>query len=642
MSALTLNLFERRFSDLVKIGRARLPSLAPQWTDYNAHDPGITLMELLAWVGEAQLYSLSRVRRDERVAYAALLGIEPSGRRAATGLIWPDRLDRESPATTFTKSQVIPADAAIELAGSAGPTFRPARTLLWAPCTMQSLVTRHADGRTSNHTRTNERGTLAFFPFGETAGRRDVLVMSFACRDDAGLLGTGLDLKGAAWPLGVIAAPPAGGARVDANAPAWQSSLIATLVTPERRVRLPIVSDSSRALLTTGAILLDVSGLTISPTHFSIELSSARGFARPSRVLRIDPNVIPIRQGQSIVGESHDAPGLPDWSLTLRESGLRFAEGEEPITVDVLEPGGRETWRRGRLREQGPDDRVYELDTRIGEVTFGNGVNGRIPPAGSSALVSYAVCDGEQGNIARNRKWHLTGFPGAFGINLDPISGGASAPGWTEQRRIARRRARVEHALVSSDDIVAAANALPLLEVVRAWIVMPDARTPRTGTVTLVAMRSRTGDYEPAEVPETPRWLAAIRRQLAPRMPLGTRLLVRSPRYARFSIRATVEGLAGREPSTIKTAIESALGRRLALVERRGVTPRQPGVPVTSRDVIAWIKATEGVGRVLNLQLIGPDGKPADEIRVLRSGLPTWSQIRSQINVTRPESGSAE
>ena len=66
MKALAPNLFQRRFQDFVEMGRARLPSLAPEWTDHNAHDPGITLMELLAWVAEAQLYSLSRMLRDER------------------------------------------------------------------------------------------------------------------------------------------------------------------------------------------------------------------------------------------------------------------------------------------------------------------------------------------------------------------------------------------------------------------------------------------------------------------------------------------------------------------------------------------------------------------------------------------------
>jgi len=39
MSKLTPNLFQRRFQDLVEMVAARLPSLAPDWTDYNAHDP---------------------------------------------------------------------------------------------------------------------------------------------------------------------------------------------------------------------------------------------------------------------------------------------------------------------------------------------------------------------------------------------------------------------------------------------------------------------------------------------------------------------------------------------------------------------------------------------------------------------------
>src|ERR1041385_9152855 len=121
MKSLAPNLFQRRFSDLVEIGRARLPSAAPEWTDHNAHDPGITLMELLAWVTEAQLYSLGRERRDEREAYAALMGLADRGTEPARGLIWPDRLDPRSPLATFSQSVVIAADAAINLLDAETP-----------------------------------------------------------------------------------------------------------------------------------------------------------------------------------------------------------------------------------------------------------------------------------------------------------------------------------------------------------------------------------------------------------------------------------------------------------------------------------------------------------------------------------------
>jgi predicted phage baseplate assembly protein len=142
MSPLAPNLFERRFQDLMEIGRARIPALAPEWTDHNAHDPGITLMELLAWVAEAQLYSLSHLRRDERVAFAAMLGISPAGTHAASGLIWPDRKDPKSPAATFTKTSVIPEEAVINVVNADEPTFRPAHSLLFVPGQIEKLETR--------------------------------------------------------------------------------------------------------------------------------------------------------------------------------------------------------------------------------------------------------------------------------------------------------------------------------------------------------------------------------------------------------------------------------------------------------------------------------------------------------------------
>lgn len=643
MKTLAPNLFQRRFQDLVEIGRARLPSLAPEWTDHNAHDPGITLMELLAWVAEAQLYSLSRMRRDERVAYAALLGISPHGTQGASGMIWSDRLDPNSPASTYLKSLVLPEDTVVNVTGGENLTFRPTHKLLWAPGRITKLETRDAKGRTTDHTTTNERGGLPFEPLGERGGRRSVLALTFECRDKAGLFGSDpQSARGAFWPIGVLAAPPLGGAQAPATGGQTDcASITAALVIGKQRTRLRIESDTTDGLLTTGTLLLDLSDVKTSPERLTIELRSPSGFSRAPRLLRIEPNVIPVRQGQTTEHEEETADGLPDWTFSIGVQQLRFASGEEPITLKVAEPSGVEIWeRRDRISEEGPDDNVYEFDAESGQVTFGNGINGRIPPAGSKVSVTFAVSDGEEGRVARNRKWSVAGFADTFGVNPDPIGGGIAASGFIENRREARLRSREDHALISSDDIAAAAKLLPLLEVARAWVPAPPNNAPRTGVVTLVVMRSRAGGAEPELPPETAQWLKAISRRLLPRMPLGSRLLVVAPRYLEFSIDAVLEADPGRKPSAIEEEIEKELKKRLALVESPGVRPRQAGVPVTSRDVAAWMRAINGVKRVVQLQLRDADGHITNKVAVPRHGLPRWvAGSGNKIEVKRPEPG---
>ncbi|SDJ22080.1 putative baseplate assembly protein [Paraburkholderia steynii] len=642
MKQLAPNLFNLRFDDLMEMGRARLPELAPEWTDHNAHDPGITLMELLAWVTEAQLYSLGHMRRDERAAYAAIFGLTAIGTQPARGLIWPDWADPSAPVAGFSHTRVIDAGAVVNLLDSGEPRFYADGKFLWIPGRVRRLEARGRDGRKLDLTVANRRGGPAFQPFGTAAADGDVLLLEFECNSDDGILPADRkDVSGALWPLGVRADVPLTGASSNPAAPfdaalgtQCGSSLLATLVMASERFPLRIASDATCGLLRTGALLLDLSPLTQVPKIFSLELRPAPGFERPPRILRIEPNVLPVVQGRRIVDELHVITGVPDGSFQLDVPGLSFGPGAAPVKIELRDPnsGHRDEWRPGSLVASGPGDTVYELDTAAERVTFGNGVNGRIPPAGAQVVATYTVCDGERGIVAPNRKWQLQGFLGAFGVNLDAMVGGAAATGWIDERREARRRARFDHALVSEEDIVEAALALPLLEVARAWIPAQDDRAPGTGSVTLVAMRARRSEEDAGGVPESRGWLDAIRRRLATRMPLGTRLVVIGPRYVQFAIEATVEPVAGRHPDTVRDDIVQALRTRFMLI---GDKPRQPGVPVTRRDVTAFIRRVAGVRRVTALRLTAESGAATEEIKVARSGLPRFDLAGSRIEVVR-------
>ncbi|MDH0867504.1 baseplate J/gp47 family protein [Mitsuaria sp. GD03876] len=75
---------DRRWSDLVEQGRALIPLVAPEWTDHNASDPGITLMELLASVAETDLYRLNRFTDAQKRRLLALMDIRCAPPRPAT------------------------------------------------------------------------------------------------------------------------------------------------------------------------------------------------------------------------------------------------------------------------------------------------------------------------------------------------------------------------------------------------------------------------------------------------------------------------------------------------------------------------------------------------------------------------------
>jgi Baseplate J-like protein len=64
---------DRRFEDLSEELRGLIPRHCPEWTDHNVSDPGITLLELFAWLGEALIYRLNRIPEKSLRKLLALL-----------------------------------------------------------------------------------------------------------------------------------------------------------------------------------------------------------------------------------------------------------------------------------------------------------------------------------------------------------------------------------------------------------------------------------------------------------------------------------------------------------------------------------------------------------------------------------------
>lgn len=55
------DLDDRSYAELTALAREQIPALLPEWTNYNPSDPGITLVELLAWLTEMLLYQVNQI-----------------------------------------------------------------------------------------------------------------------------------------------------------------------------------------------------------------------------------------------------------------------------------------------------------------------------------------------------------------------------------------------------------------------------------------------------------------------------------------------------------------------------------------------------------------------------------------------------
>jgi len=77
MPLLLPNLDDRSWADLVAEGTSLIPVYGPEWTDQNYSDPGITLVELLAFIAEGDIYQLNQMTDRERLMFLALVGVVP-------------------------------------------------------------------------------------------------------------------------------------------------------------------------------------------------------------------------------------------------------------------------------------------------------------------------------------------------------------------------------------------------------------------------------------------------------------------------------------------------------------------------------------------------------------------------------------
>src|SRR6185295_18209599 len=78
---------DRRYQDLFDEALARIPVHTPEWTNFNKSDPGVTLIEVFAFLTENLLYRSNQIPERNRRKFLKLIGVPLQAAASAQGLV---------------------------------------------------------------------------------------------------------------------------------------------------------------------------------------------------------------------------------------------------------------------------------------------------------------------------------------------------------------------------------------------------------------------------------------------------------------------------------------------------------------------------------------------------------------------------
>ncbi len=157
---------DRTFEEMVAEALRLAPQRAPAWTDHNLSDPGVTLVELFAWLTEMQRYRLDRLREESLVKLLGLVGMQPrpaTPARAAVAV--------SAPQTTF-----LPLGTPLRLGGV---SFSTEEDITVVPARLARILTSSRAGQV-DETAANDGEGLSFFAFGPDAEAGSRLYLGFS------------------------------------------------------------------------------------------------------------------------------------------------------------------------------------------------------------------------------------------------------------------------------------------------------------------------------------------------------------------------------------------------------------------------------------------------------------------------------
>lgn len=653
---------DRGFDDLVNELIGRIPGHTPEWTNPRQGDPGRTMIELFAWLGDTLLYRANLIPERQRMEFLRLLNIPLRPARPARGLL---KLEPSNPAllqtTAVPLNTLVPGPAEfetreeIQVLPVAGTVYAKRRVDETKDGDLSSVIgelesvydIKRGEAYVTTPQYKDGKSDREGFDFAADAVDASIWIALLAPapeqvaatrsaleRDENGekLLNIGLQPR-----LDVPDLDDTERSNIDLR-DAWEWEI----TSPRTRangdpvyVTLELRRDTTDGYTQPGIIRLSLpEGRDIGVPENNVDVDTFAGVGdRPPRIdeaeiadrlvawIRMRPkfrvstlafswvgiNTTVISQQRTlksvVVGRSN---GNADQQFQLPAGSV----DADSLRLDIEEPGaGYKPWHRvNDLAEAGRDELAFQLDAEAGVVRLGDNVRGKIPPRGMRLRIAeMRHGGGSKGNLPSGNLKAIS-HPGVKAKQPVATIGGADAETLDEAEK--RIPAFLQHGdrAVTEDDYQRLALETPTVSVGRSEVLprfKPQQRLSDIAGVVSVVVIPRSN----ARTPPNPRpdrvMLEQVHAFLDQRRPLGSELYVIGPEYVPVSLTVAVTLREGHARDATLQQVRDALRNYLWPLAPGGVdnVGWPLGRAVSDQELEVAVARVEGVRTVTGVNL---------------------------------------
>ncbi len=653
-----LKLDERGFQDLVDEAKLRIPRYCPEWTNHNVSDPGVTLIELFAYMVDQLLYQVNRVPEKNYRAFLDMIGVRLAPPNPArTDVIFRLSASQPNPITIPKHTEV----ATVRTESQNARIFTTEHDLLILPPNLKYVLTTPNSQIFTDVSRV----TLTAYPqeieiFQENPQPDNAFYLGFDNNIARNTLVVGLDCE----KLGVGINPneaPLSWEYWDEKQNEWLPMVVASdttqgLTTPYSEVELYVpFTAGQREIEPTGGsentilaywircrykeLTKNQPGYIKSPVvrNFSAYTIGGTASVSHSQIVRLEE-----------LGRSTGEPGQVFRLKNVPMLALNPSESETILTSDLEDEHPPQVWKQvPDFSESGPNDLHFVCDYVTGEVSFGPALrnplgqetqHGFVPPYGNRIIINaYRTGGGVEGNVGSQTITVLkTSIPYVDRvINLLPATGGTNPETLEQALMRGPRTLRARNRAVTAEDFeVLTREATSGVARVRCLapgqVAINGNATVEPGVVVLVVVpevEEEIRELRPEHLAISTGMRVAITEYLDERRLITTHVELASPDFQWITIQARIKTSSAFVNDRVKREAERRLYRFIRPLQggpdptMRFETPGEGwpfGRNLYFSEIIPILQTIEGVDYVEKVELF-----PVIDMARGQAGAPT-------------------